>query len=69
MNAFPGPYSVLVLDNASIHKGQYFLDICDAKGIRVEYLPPYSPDLNPVCSIINLKIRKFIINIKIFLID
>lgn len=49
MNAFPGPYSVLVLDNVSIHKGQHLLDICNAKGVRVEYLPPYSPDLNPVC--------------------
>ena len=54
MNAFPGHYSVLVLDNASIHKGQYLIDICNAKGVRIEYLPPYSPDLNPVCNIINL---------------
>ena len=54
MNAFPGPYSVLVLDNASIHKGRYLLDICNAKGVRIEFLPPYSPDLNPVCNIINL---------------
>ncbi len=51
MNSFSGPYSILVLDNAFIHKGQYLLDICNAKGVRVEYLPPYSPDLNPVCSI------------------
>ncbi|CAB4483878.1 unnamed protein product [Rhizophagus irregularis] len=34
MNAYPGPYSVLVLDNASIHKGQHLLDICNAKGIE-----------------------------------
>src|SRR2546423_768101 len=46
MNAFPGPYSVLVLDNVSIHKGQYLLDICNAKGVQVEFLPSYSPDLN-----------------------
>ena len=58
MNAYPGPYSVLVMDNASIHKGQHLIDICNAKGVRVEYLPPYSPDLNPVGGII---IYKFII--------
>ncbi|CAB4494688.1 unnamed protein product [Rhizophagus irregularis] len=48
MNAYPGPYSVLVLDNVSIHKGQHLLNICNAKGVRVEYLPPYSPDINPI---------------------
>jgi transposase len=53
MNAFPGPYSVLVLDNVSIHKGRNLLDICNTKGVRVEYLPPYSPDLNPVCRFKN----------------
>ena len=53
MNAFPGPYSILVLDNVSIHKGQYLLDICNTKGVRVEFLPPYSPDLNPVCKFKN----------------
>lgn len=54
MNAYPGSYSVLVLDNASIHKGQHLLNICNSKGVRIEYLPPYSPDLNPVCYIIFL---------------
>ena len=49
MNAYPGPYSVLVLDNVPIHKGQHLRDICNAKGVRIEFLPPYSPDLNPVC--------------------
>ena len=54
MSPYPAQYSVLILDNASIHKGQYLIDICNAKGVRIEYLPPYSPDLNPVCNIINL---------------
>jgi transposase len=53
MNPFPGPHSVLVLDNVSIHKGRNLLDICNTKGVRVEYLPPYSPDLNPVCRFKN----------------
>jgi len=48
MNAFPGPYSVLVLDNASIHKKQQLYDLCSEKGVQLEFLPPYSPDFNPV---------------------
>ena len=50
MNAFPGPNSVLVLDNASIHHADRDLlkDLCESKGVRVEFLPPYSPDLNPI---------------------
>ena len=48
MNAYLGQYSVLVLDNVSIHKGQRLRNLCDEKGIRLEFLPPYSPDYNPV---------------------
>ncbi len=48
MNAYPGQYSVLVLDNASIHKDQQLRNLCDEKGIQLEFLPPYSPDYNPV---------------------
>ena len=48
MNPFPGTYSVLVLDNASIHKIQQLRNICNEKGVRLEFLPPYSPDYNPV---------------------
>jgi len=66
MNAYPGPYSVLVMDNVSIHKGQHLLDICNAKGVRVEYLPPYSPDLNPVCDIIDYKFIIIVFLLKYF---
>lgn len=54
MNAYPDPYSVLVLDNAFIHKGQHLLDICNTKEVRIEYLPSYSPDLNLVCIVVLL---------------
>ena len=27
--------------------------ICDAKGVILEYLPPYSPDLNPIEMLFN----------------
>ena len=48
MSPYPEQYSVLILDNASIHKSQHLRDICEEKGIQLEFLPPYSPDYNPV---------------------
>jgi len=41
------PY-VLVMDNASFHKGGQIADIAQQYHIRIVYLPPYSPDLNPI---------------------
>ena len=40
--------SVLVLDNASFHKHKKMQQIVDDAGVILEYLPPYSPDLNPI---------------------
>lgn len=40
--------SVLVLDNASIHKGGQIERLARRAGCRVLYLPPYSPDFNPI---------------------
>ena len=48
MNPFPSKNSVLVLDNAKIHHDQELLNYLDAFGVKVEFLPPYSPDLNPI---------------------
>ena len=48
MNPFPEWFSVLVLDNASIHRGHRLRELCQEKGVRLEFLPPYSPDYNPV---------------------
>lgn len=39
---------VLVMDNLAAHKGPTIEALCAAWGIRVVYLPPYSPDLNPI---------------------
>jgi hypothetical protein len=27
---------------------QYLRDLCAQKGVQLEFLPPYSPDLNPI---------------------
>lgn len=40
--------SVLIMDNASWHKRVAVYDIADEYGIKVIFLPPYSPDLNPI---------------------
>ena len=40
--------SILVMDNASFHKSKAMQEKIKARGHTLEYLPPYSPDLNPI---------------------
>ncbi|KAG1046643.1 hypothetical protein G6F43_010879 [Rhizopus delemar] len=40
--------SYLVMDNASIHKSKPITRKIEARGYRVMYLTPYSPELNPI---------------------
>ena len=42
------PTSVVVLDNATFHKGLEMINALEDLGHTVLYLPPYSPDLNPI---------------------
>ena len=42
------PKSVIVMDNASFHKRNDILESIVANKCTVEFLPPYSPDLNPI---------------------
>ena len=39
---------VLVMDNLATHKVAGVAEAVAARGARVLYLPPYSPDLNPI---------------------
>ena len=39
---------VVVMDNLGAHKVAGVAAAIEARGARVEYLPPYSPDLNPI---------------------
>lgn len=39
---------VLILDNASFHKSAESQKLVEAAGCRILFLPPYSPDLNPI---------------------
>lgn len=45
---WPGPRSVLVMDNASWHNKESIERICAVRGVKVLFLPPYSPDFNPI---------------------
>jgi transposase len=40
--------AVLVLDNARSHHGGRLLEIAESFGCSILYLPPYSPDFNPI---------------------
>lgn len=44
----PGPKSVLIMDNASFHRSERIQQMCSEHGVKLMYLPPYSPDLNPI---------------------
>jgi transposase len=48
MNPYPGPNSIIILDNAKIYHNEDLIKYLQAFGIHVEFLPPYSPDLNPI---------------------
>lgn len=39
---------VVIMDNASIHKFSFDMKKFKRRGIRILYLPPYSPELNPI---------------------
>ncbi len=42
------PGDVVVMDNLSSHKAKGVRDAIEAVGCDLWYLPPYSPDLNPI---------------------
>lgn len=42
------PGKVVILDNASFHKGGRIAELIEKTGCMILYLPPYSPDLNPI---------------------
>jgi transposase len=43
-----GPGQVVVMDNLSAHKGERVKEIIEGRGAELLYLPPYSPDFNPI---------------------
>ena len=54
--------AVLVMDNMKLHHAKAVKDLLDSSGVRYTYLPPYSPDLNPIeklWSKVKALLRKF----------
>ncbi len=39
---------VVVMDNLSSHKGARVRELIESRGCELLYLPPYSPDMNPI---------------------
>ena len=42
------PGDIVVMDNLSSHKGPAVQAMIEAAGAHLLYLPPYSPDFNPI---------------------
>ena len=53
--------SIIVMDNASFHRKKVLWQIAERYGVIVLFLPPYSPDFNPI--------EKSWANFKIWLVD
>lgn len=54
--------SVLIMDNMKSHYAKAVKNLLDSSGVRYIYLPPYSPDLNPIeklWSKVKAFLRKF----------
>ena len=57
------PRDIVLWDNLTIHKNARIRARIEATGARVEYLPAYSPDLNPIEECIS-KIKSFLRTVK-----
>ena len=53
MFTIPRPRSVLILDNTSIHKSTRLRELYGQYGVELRFLPPYSPDCNPIEAAFN----------------
>jgi transposase len=42
------PGDVVIMDNLPSHKGPRVRELIEAAGASLRYLPPYSPDFNPI---------------------
>ena len=63
---------IVVMDNLSSHKVSGVVETIEAVGAKVMFLPPYSPDLNPIemmWSKIKAILRRLKIRVKELLVD
>ncbi len=57
------PGQIIIMDNAKIHKSEKTKELIKSVGCELRFLPPYSPDLNPIehtWASIKQKIRSII---------
>lgn len=60
-----GPGYTLIMDNAAFHKSEHTRILIKSAGCELLFLPPYSPDLNPIEKFwanLKAKIKKIIGN-------
>lgn len=57
------PGDIVVCDNLSAHRDSEAQKLIEAKGAQLLFLPPYSPDLNPIEAMWS-KIKAFLRNAK-----
>lgn len=63
------PGQVLILDNASFHKSVESQKLVEAAGCKILFLPPYSPDLNPIekyWANMKTKVRELLLKVHTF---
>ena len=52
-------HSVVVMDNCSVHHVERVVEMINSVGALIRFLPPYSPDLNPI-ELVFSKVKSFI---------
>lgn len=61
--------TVIVMDNASFHRKNALISMAENNGHRLLFLPPYSPELNPIENFwawLKAKLRKTLSNFDSF---
>jgi transposase len=56
------PGDIVIMDNLSSHKNSFDINKFTSQGVTIKYLPPYSPDLNPIekmWSKVKTKLREY----------
>lgn len=50
---------IFIFDNCKIHYAAHIENLCKSAGIKVKFLPPYSPNLNPIENVFGIIKKRF----------